>query len=73
METFYTRVNRWYNRGFRVLVSCGKWDNGAVLVSARRILRQHEIEYHNVRNSVGHSIYVKKEDLVRARSLTEAL
>ena len=71
METFYTRVNKWRNQGFRTLVSCSKWNDGAILVSTRRVLRQHEIEYHNVKNSVGRSIYVKREDLARARDLME--
>lgn len=70
METFYTRVNKWYRDGFRVLASCSKWGDGTVLTRARSALRQHGIEYHNVKNSAGRSIYVKQIDLVHARQIT---
>ena len=67
--TFYTRVNAWYQKGYRSLVHAHEADR-LLLVPIRKILRDNKIEYHNVVNSAGRSIYVRQEDAERAHLLT---
>ena len=67
--TFYTRVLDWRKKGYCQLVGVSDAE-GAYLIPIRKILRDNKIEYHNVVNSAGPSIYVRQEDAERAHLLT---
>jgi len=72
VRTYADRVCSWYNRGYCALVNCIKADKN-LLPPIRKILRENGIEYHNVSNSAGYSIYIRQEDDKRASDLTARL
>lgn len=71
-KTFTSRLTSWYKRGYVSLVSCISSDKD-LLAPIRKVLKENQIEYHNVNNSAGHSIFIHKEDSKRATRLISHL